>query len=174
MLKYRPYTGVGSRETPEHIQQLMFQCAKSLTGLGYTLRSGGAEGADTAFESGSDLKEIYLPWAGFNNRHMMNDSEIVLENIEAMEIAATHHPAWERCSQGAMKMHTRNVHQILGKDLRSPSEFLLCWTPNGATTGGTGQAIRLAEYYEVPIFNLGSSTPEDISEGILKITGDSL
>jgi len=43
------------------------------------------------------------------------------------------------------------------------SSFVLCWTPDGADgkrttttrrTGGTGQAIRLAARYNVPLYNL--------------------
>lgn len=62
-------------------------------------------------------------------------------------------------------MHARNVLQILGQ--RTPftlkSKCVVCWTPDGADgsstetsilTGGTGQAIRIAKAYGVPVFNL--------------------
>ena len=47
------YTGIGSRETPHHILTLMTEIANILDNIGYTLRSGGADGADTAFALGS-------------------------------------------------------------------------------------------------------------------------
>lgn len=54
------YAGIGSRETPRSILDLMTAIARKLEALGYTLRSGGATGADTAFEEGVErLKEIY-------------------------------------------------------------------------------------------------------------------
>lgn len=56
------YTGIGSRETPPEIQEIMTNYARKLDKLGFILRSGGAMGADTAFEKGSTNKEIYLPW----------------------------------------------------------------------------------------------------------------
>ena len=47
-MKY--YTGIGSRETPKDIMQLMSKLAYKLASEGYILRSGAAQGADTAFE----------------------------------------------------------------------------------------------------------------------------
>ena len=44
------YAGVGSRETPLLVQQRMTKIAAQLSKLGYVLYSGGAEGADSAFE----------------------------------------------------------------------------------------------------------------------------
>ena len=67
-MKY--YAGIGSRETPKEIQDWFKIVAKYLEKNGYTLRSGGAKGADQAFERGvseDDMKEIYLPWRGFEN-----------------------------------------------------------------------------------------------------------
>jgi predicted Rossmann fold nucleotide-binding protein DprA/Smf involved in DNA uptake len=65
------YSGIGSRRTPENIQELMVKLGHYLAGRGWVLRSGGAEGADTAFEKGCDQvhgrKEIFLPWKGYNN-----------------------------------------------------------------------------------------------------------
>lgn len=66
------YTGVGSRETPRDVQAVMYKFAQKMALHGAVLRSGGADGADTAFELGCDKqqgkKEIYLPWQGFNGR----------------------------------------------------------------------------------------------------------
>ena len=70
MTKY--YTGVGSRSTPQDIMELMTQVATKLEALGYSLRSGAADGADTAFENGviNPLnKQIFIAWEGFSNRY---------------------------------------------------------------------------------------------------------
>lgn len=50
----------------------------------------------------------------------------------------------------------RNSYQILGQDLSfdNSSRFVVCWTPGGEEVGGTSQAIRIAKYYGIPIFNL--------------------
>ena len=55
------YAGIGSRSTPSSILSIMTILGKTLAQNGYILRSGGAEGADKAFEIGcnevSGMKE---------------------------------------------------------------------------------------------------------------------
>lgn len=155
------YAGIGSRNTPQDILSLMARVSSLLGGLGWTLRSGGAEGADSAFEAGADSgrwpKEIFLPWDGFNGRH----GEHVRPSTQAMDLGRRYHPNWGWLSPSARLLHARNAHQILGPGTcDSPSSFLLCWTPDGATystsyaTGGTGQAIRIAVAWDIPVHNL--------------------
>lgn len=148
------YTGIGSRETPQKMLDFMIETAILLDWDGYTLRSGGAEGADSAFaqgatESGHYPPEIYLPWKGFNG-----NTSPLLPSPEAFELAAKYHPAWNRCRRGARALHARNCHQVLGKDLKTPSEFVVCWTPDGSGSGGTGQAIRIAKAHKIPVYDL--------------------
>lgn len=157
------YAGIGSRDTPEDVCKLMTRLAKGLAYNGWTLRSGAAEGADSAFEKGADQKEIYIPWDRFNNRDVHTRGHLLGgRSDEAQAIAAKHHPKWHALSQGARKLHARNVNQILGPDLETPVDRVLCWTPDGAEfenetsrkTGGTGQAIRIADDFDVPVHNL--------------------
>jgi len=152
-MKY--YTGIGSRNTPKTIQFLMKNVSEYLCKNNYILRSGGADGADTAFETGCNNInkncEIYLPWSGFNK----NKSKLIVTNQKAFEIAEKYHPYWHNLKQGAKKLQARNSHQVLGKDLETPSDFLLCYTKNGKGQGGTGQAIRIAKAYNIPIFDFG-------------------
>lgn len=164
MSNYLPYAGIGSRETPDDVLDVMFRIGRTLARNGFTLRSGGADGADTAFEQGAVSTqhsgatagtEIFLPWKGFNKR---NFGIVPFENMleaEAYNIAAKFHPAWDKCSVSVQKMHMRNVAQVLGADLKSPSKFIVCWTINGQGGGGTGQALRIAKAWGVPIFDLG-------------------
>lgn len=161
-MKY--YAGIGSRSTPKNILDLMTSIAIKLDGKGWTLRSGGAEGADTAFEIGAfQRREIYLPWPGFNHRTSQHSAPRLSEpQAEAFEIAAIHHPAWANLSKPVRCLHARNVHQILGPDVTAPvlSKFVICWTPDGAGGGGTGQALRISRYHDVPIFDL--AIPADL------------
>lgn len=151
-MKY--YAGIGSRETPINVMERMKRLGTDLAKQGYCLRSGGAPGADTAFEEGCDLvsgaKEIYLPWRGFNGRNSL------LYNTppEAFVLAEKFHPNWHRCSDAAKKFHARNMSQVLGQDLKTPSEFIVCWTKEGKMIGGTSQALRVAEHYNIRIINL--------------------
>jgi hypothetical protein len=145
------YTGIGSRETPPDILDLITAIALYLSNKGYILRSGGANGADSAFERGSrDKKEIFLPWKGFNK------SKNPYINIpkEAYTIAAKFHPVWDKLRSPVKNLHARNVMQVLGRALRTPSDFLICWTKGGQLIGGTAQALRIAMEYKIPIFNL--------------------
>lgn len=162
------YTGIGSRETPQHILDKMGDIGKSLADS-YTLRSGAAAGADSAFEQAhlefweNECKnmEIYLPWRDFERRDSSKDSYISLNDLpvertkEAYKIASDIHPNWFGCSQGTKKLHTRNVFQVLGRDLKTPSQVVICWTKNGNASGGTATAINLAKDWGIPVWNLG-------------------
>lgn len=151
------YTGVGSRETPIHALNQMTAIGRRLAEAGLTLRSGGAAGADTAFERGCDEvggnKEIYLPWNGFNGL-FQNQGYIVGNNPKAESMAESFHPAWHKCSPGARKLHTRNVYQVLGVTMDNPSSILVCWTPGGNLVGGTAMAIRIAMFNNITVINL--------------------
>ncbi len=130
------YAGIGSRRTPALILRLITELASSLADRGYLLRSGHARGADQAFETGADTRaEVYLPWPRFEASAACTAGYVQLHPTpEATQMAAQHHPAWDRLGRGARSLHARNCHQILGRDLDDPASFVVCWTPDGATT----------------------------------------
>ena len=105
----RYYAGIGSRETPPEVLELMSRLAARLAARGYVLRSGAADGADSAFEQGcvraAGESEIWLPWLGFNGHA---DTGFYPEDAHEAE-ARLVHPAWERLTQGPKKLHARNV-----------------------------------------------------------------
>lgn len=118
-MKY--FAGVGSRKVIQHapeLEPILKAITQCLNDQGYTLRSGGAEGCDKWFEAGArdDMKEIF--YAGDATE-------------ESLKIASEIHPAWHRCSEWAQNLHGRNVFQVLGKDLQTPVDFLICWTQYG-------------------------------------------
>lgn len=84
------YTGVGARNTPDRILDIMEHVGYVLAQRGYVLRSGGAEGADKAFEAGCDAahgnKKIYIPWSGFNN-YIPDGVSIMIDLRESCRIA---------------------------------------------------------------------------------------
>lgn len=170
------YAGIGSRTTPADVQAEMTAIAAILALRGYTLRSGGATGADTAFALGARDKAVtYLPWFGYKTE--AGGTHIVVGNSipEYRRIARLHHPAWGNCSAGDRKLHYRNVHIVLG-DLKvsadeklqelavdldeglamvgESAEFIVCWTPGGKDIGGTALGINIARSYGIPIYNL--------------------
>lgn len=152
-MKY--YTGIGSRECPQEVLNAMTKIGEWLAKHDFILRSGGADGCDLAFEKGCDLekgmKEIYLPWSGFNG----SESNLVLSDKKAFEIAEIYHPYWNNLKQGARKLMARNSHQVLGSDLNTYSEFIICYTKGGKCIGGTAQALRIAKDKFIPVFNFG-------------------
>ncbi len=147
-MKY--YAGIGSRETPLALRSLIDKIVEYLNTKDYILRSGGADGADLMFENKTIKKEIFLPWKGYNN----STSLLYLDTKEGWELAEKYHPAWDKLSDGAKKMMVRNGYQVLGFDLNTPVDFVICWTKNGKMMGGTSQALRIAKAYNIPIFNL--------------------
>ena len=140
-MKY--YAGIGSRETPPEVLTLMTNIAMRLHTNGWTLRSGGAVGADTAFEKGTTRKEI------FGARDC---------SPAAMEISSMYHPNLAACAEYVRLLHGRNAMIMLGTYVKGnplPVSTVICWTPEGKVTGGTGQALRMAEGLGIPVCNLG-------------------
>lgn len=155
------YSGIGSRETPLPVLNDMKEIANILQAT-HILRSGGAGGADSAFESGAgDRKEIYLPFNGFNGRQVDNEKFFVFTS-DAMKLAPHYHPAWKRCDFAARRFHARNCHQVLGLDLKTPVDFVICYTERGLIKGGTATAIRIAKDNDIPVFNLGKLSKNDV------------
>lgn len=156
------YAGIGSRETPQDVLDEMTAIATVLEERGFRMRSGGAGGADTAFDEGvlnAANKDIILPWKGFSG---IKDGKMLPSELEftAMQMALKYHPApdrlWDAAGRpkAALKLHTRNMPQVLGLDLKTPAKLVIAYTPDGAASGGTGQAIRVAEDFGVPVINL--------------------
>ncbi len=158
MKQFKYYAGIGSRQTPPDIQHKMTEIAHRLDSMGYYLRSGGAQGADTAFELGANKKQIFLPWDGFNGRRENGKDYIVPPYNEAL--VELFHPNPLLLSKAGRKLMSRNSYQVLGPTLDNPVDFVLCWTRDGKSGGGTGQALRLAKAYNIPIFNMKNGLDE--------------
>ncbi|EHP9878057.1 hypothetical protein KQM40_004276 [Escherichia coli] len=146
----RYYTGVGSRETPPEVISVMEDAAFRLAGLGFTLRSGKAEGADAAFQRGMQryfdslddktkilygnrLAEIYIPWKGFGDKEvdlydnwdygLQYINHLYIDQIEYRdELVQKVHPNPQALlrNRAAFALHSRNVHQVLGVNINNP------------------------------------------------------
>jgi hypothetical protein len=152
----RKYAGIGSRQTPEHIQKLMHQTAGMLRADGWLLRTGHATGADQAFElGGQDRTEVYLPWGDYNidTPYPPTTTPKNGPTQQAMAIAERFHPAWDKCSPGARLLHARNSHIVLGPDCNDPVEMVVAWF-DPHKTSGTQQAVRIADGLGIPVKNL--------------------
>lgn len=163
------YAGIGSRKTPEDILSLMRKISCKLEKNEYILRSGGALGADLAFEQGTSHADIYVPYFSFNEKHRKVCENVVYKVInsadeEAFKSVKKFHPSPDSLKDVGKLMMARNYRQIVG--LNEPnSQFVICWTEGGEERGGTGQAIRIANHFNIPVYNLGK---EEIRERLEK------
>jgi hypothetical protein len=180
----RTIAGIGSRETPTNIQSVMIKLGYALAEQGRILHSGGAEHADKPFQEGvesfcrkqninaCERQKIFIPKDNFKGLKADEQRGIVnFENTDnynnAVRMAAEFYltkssteetlKSWPHWMKGYMG---RNCYQILSEDLVSPVSAVICWTKDGSldgskrSSGGTGQALRLAKYHKIPVFNL--------------------
>lgn len=167
------YAGIGSRETPEKLRPAIEEIALFLAKEGYTLRSGAAPGADEMFETAltpllpedlikrrevrPSLMEIYVPWYCFQS----STSPLCHVSSEVIEFSLRYHPNPDALKDSVRKIMGRNAYQVLGEDLKTKSDFIVCWIENLDVDtnelyncGGTGQALRIAKAHGIKIFNL--------------------
>lgn len=185
------YAGIGTRRLPKNASLIMMKFACCMAFAGYKLNSGGADGSDTSFETGAKIAydamaamddrlvpghyghvmNVFLPWQGFNGRMGKRPEGYISSCPEqAKIITAPFHPNWDRLKDAPKKMMARNAMQALSEALNRPVRFVMCQTPDGAyssamtssKTGGTGQAIRIAEHYGVSIYNI--QNPEHLKK----------
>lgn len=149
--------GIGSRETPASILAEMVLVGQWCRINRVEVRSGHAPGADQAFEAGAMQSCVaYLPWPSFEaHANGLGGRLITPDNwVELMAHARRRHPWWDRLKDGARKLMARNSAQVLGLDLKSPVQAVVCWTDGGGFIGGTGQALHIATDNNIPIFNM--------------------
>ena len=168
------YAGVGSRETPPEILDLMTEAARWLRREGWILRSGHAPGADWAFEQGAEKDSvIYLPWPSFGQVKYQDDpgrpvlGEAICLPRSALfvryEILVKDRIHSRARSDSVKMLHGRNHAQIFGHLETEPaSAFVLCWCEEvgGKPQGGTATAVKLARKHGIPVYNLW--LPEDL------------
>ena len=150
-------TIIGSRETPPEELQELEAIAKEARERLWWVRSGHAAGADYAAELGAKERCIvYMPWPTFNKQKpMLGIPRSQPLRPEVLRIVYKHEPYAKELTDGVKLIKSRNVYQILGEDLESPSNAVICWTPDGEVVGGTGLAIKIAQSKKIPVFNLG-------------------
>lgn len=147
------YAGIGSRQTPPEILAEMTKAARFMENHNYVLRSGGAIGADRAFERGVTSpanKEIFLATdAGLKPVHFA--------------LAKHSHPVWENLNDYVKGLMARNVAILFGIDMERPVDFAICWAPdpvhdkNGFLkdcSGGTGHTVRVAYAHGIKVYNI--------------------
>lgn len=179
---------IGSRQLEQKQEyfediKLCYNVCMRLAQLGVTFTSGlcelGMDGiAQKAYSKAVDLGlakesqfEVYVADQYNIRRSTLPRKHLAIVRnkdliSETERIASEVHPAWDRCNEWARGMHSRNCHQILGYDLQSPVDAVICWTPDGAVVGGTATALKLSMKYDIPVFNLGVPDKESVLNDI--------
>ena len=175
------YAGVGSRATPREVLAGMSDVAQVLGDAGLALSTGGADGADKAFEAGALRTDapvtVHTPWPGYNGYRPGRDPESDIDVIHPkagdavrgmsfLHLARKHHPAWDRCRRGARALFLRNVSILAGAldddGAVLPVRAVIAWNPNGSAhgraAGGTGHTLRVAAELNIPVVNLSERT----------------
>jgi hypothetical protein len=178
MKKYA--TIIGTREISDLEFNILKEVANFLHNEGFILRSGGAEGSDQAI-MGLENIQVFLPWNGFNGLSYWDKRHIVLKPKDfelAKEVVKIIHPAYEKLSQGALRLHCRNVSQIWGPELQdnpTPSSIVVfCASLDlvGKVQGGTATAVNIALRKGIPTYNIRNAGDlEKVMKDIKEILG---
>lgn len=159
------YAGVGLADAPSSIVEGARHRAALLAERGWSLRSGGRNGFESALEigalEGGGEPTIILPFEGFNGHLDGISADRFGLYGRANRIAALVCPKWHSTRAAERREMAAVVFMLLGRNLRSPVRFLLCWgrplryTPEGGLADApahVGFAIRLANEHDIPVF----------------------
>lgn len=158
-------TGIGTRtppfDDPELNETMRIFCHFAVK-MGWLLRSGGAIGMDSWFESlWNSNKEIYIHKPCVDNRRAGVDGAIYIgvgRVNKAKEIALGIHPNPKALKPTGVALHTRNIFQVLGENLDDPSDIIVYYAKFDNTgeeiTGGTRTAVVLGKQKQINHFNL--------------------
>lgn len=196
--KTMTYAGIGSRETPIDIQKEMYRIGKELESLGYTGQSGGAPGADKAFEGANQpwekddgtvagtkeftkSKANVTRWAQYDKGRNAPTNMVVFKatdsNDTVRKIAREIHPKKQDLSEkDGLNLHARNTFQVFGKNLDTPVDFVLFYAKEQKGSirpeGGTGQAVEMARLKGIPTINMANSDWKEQLDKVLSSKGD--
>lgn len=148
---------------PANVIETLVKVAEFSVVKGFTVRVGaGAVGEAIKGAVRKDHVEQHAPWEGFK------DSKDIYTKAtnHAKAIAMRFQKGLNGAKPFAWALAGVQVNSLLGKDVRSPADVLLVWTPCG-TTLATGPklarfsdvklALRIANYMSIPVFNAKSA-----------------
>lgn len=150
---YKAYAVSADLDAPKDVLEAFLELAEELEDNGYILRTKGDENVDCELIErlkDSSKVELYLPWENFNDWE-----EPFIPMAGAYEMAWKYHPAWAECDEELKRLHASTSHIIMGKDLKSLVDFLICYTPKGQGEEVTDQAVRIADTNLIPVFDFG-------------------
>ncbi len=162
---YKPYAVVGNKEFPTDLIPKLTSIVKKLDSLGYTARTGSMKGLDVCVEEITTNVELQLPWKNFNNKESKN----TYSSPEILAIAKSLQPGFDELALPIKGFLAKNVRVLLGGKGISRAIFLLCHSEDGADsarqvtsrTASVGHAIKVADKFNIPVFNLKNDNVEE-------------
>ena len=158
MSKRLIYAGVGHRNTPENVRNMMTSIGSQLAQMGFILRSGNAIGADQAWEEEvtRKMKEIFI----INRKHSCPFGIIPKFTQEQWDFVVRHYHGGETAfikqSEYVQQLFLRNLNILCGKHLDDKVDFVAYWHEGEHCNGGTGHTVAMAKTLEIPCFNIWS------------------
>ena len=150
------YAGIGHRNTPEKVRDMMTNIGSQLAQMGFILRSGNAIGADQAWEEGvtRKMKEIFI----VSRKHSCPFGIIPKFTQEQWDFVVSHYPggskAFGKQNEYVQKLFLRNLNILCGKNLDDKVDFVAYWHEGEHCDGGTGHTVAMAKTLEIPCLNI--------------------
>ena len=175
---YKPYAVVGNKEFPSDLIPKLTSIVKKLDSLGYTARTGSMKGLDVEVETITTNVELQLPWKNFNNKESKN----TFSSPEILALAKSFQPGFEELALPIKGFLAKNVRVLLGSKGISRAIFLLCHSEDGvdtarqvtSRTASVGHAIKVADKFNIPVFNLKNPNVEEQLMSYLNAQNDTI
>jgi hypothetical protein len=153
--------GIGTRDLPPEEVLVCEKVGQFCAEQGIRVSSGNATGADQAFGRGVNsvdptMLDVALPWPSYNREAIVVGNVIRSEPpVEYFEMAAANHQAWDRCSDGAKLLHTRNVMILMPEPDEKVDLVLALPNTTKGWGGGTGFGMKLASHVlDIEVLNI--------------------
>jgi len=160
---------IGSREISKETEFLMYRIGKYIVQKKSNILSGNADGSDCSYAKGGNSIDptavhLYLPWRSYNQEkkyEVKGNLIIVKDDPEWTEIAAEHHPAWAKLTQGTQKMMIRNAGIVTNSQ-----KVIAYLNHKKQSGGGTGHGWRIAMALGIPALDI--SLKENQEPAVIK------
>ena len=163
------YAGIGHRNTPEKVRDMMTNIGSQLAQMGFILRSGNAIGADQAWEEEvtRKMKEIFI----INRKHSCPFGIIPKFTQEQWDFVIRHYHGGETAfikqSEYVQQLFLRNLNILCGKDLDDKVDFVAYWHEGEHCDGGTGHTVAMAKTLGIPCFNIWSQKDQQAMDELV-------
>ena len=156
---YKPFVVTSNRDVPEQIKLRAIELTRTLIAAGHIARVGKMDGLEAdVCAVVTQNTECHFPWKNFAD----SDSKNNFNTPEILAIAKHFATGWDQVKFTIQGFMGKNVRLLLGNKAMSLAQFMICYTDDGAETtkevtpraGMCGHAIKVAHFYNIPVFNL--------------------